>query len=341
MSRSYSKALRVVYIVPDTPLFGGIKVILQHADLLVNLGHHVTISGTNKSPDWRSCSANFMSMTQAQSELKKADIVIATFWTTLLIDLKKINGKLIHFCQGYEGSHTHNQSEHAAIQAVYEKLIPAISVSPHLAQFLQQRFAKKAFVTPPVLDDGWSPSPRIRPRKMPRILIVGPWEIDWKGVTTALLAVQLLRTNGMGCQVIRLSQWPQAQAERDVLEADEFHEHISPRDVPEIVRSCDLLLCPSWEQEGFGLPVLEAMASGVPVVASDISSFNAFASRAARLVPADSASSFASAAELILNDTVIWWGMRLKGLLVARQFSTKNVGRILENTLLKLSENHE
>ena len=40
------------------------------------------------------------------------------------------------------------------------------------------------------------------------------------------------------------------------------------RDLPDIIRSCDVLVFPSYF-EGFGLVVLEAMACGVPVIASD------------------------------------------------------------------------
>ncbi|MFQ3638729.1 MAG: glycosyltransferase [Chloracidobacterium sp.] len=40
------------------------------------------------------------------------------------------------------------------------------------------------------------------------------------------------------------------------------------RDLPELIRACDVLVFPSYF-EGFGLVVLEAMACGVPVIASD------------------------------------------------------------------------
>lgn len=54
--------------------------------------------------------------------------------------------------------------------------------------------------------------------------------------------------------------------------------------------------------EGFGLPVLEAMAAGVPVVASDIPAIREVAGAAALLVPAGDAAAWAGAIEALLAD---------------------------------------
>jgi alpha-1,3-rhamnosyl/mannosyltransferase len=54
--------------------------------------------------------------------------------------------------------------------------------------------------------------------------------------------------------------------------------------------------------EGFGLPVLEAMAAGVPVVASDIAPLREVSGDAAVLVPPGDAGAWAEAIEALLAD---------------------------------------
>lgn len=68
--------------------------------------------------------------------------------------------------------------------------------------------------------------------------------------------------------------------------------------------------------EGFGLPVLEAMAVGTPVVASDASSLPEIAGKAALLVPPDRAEAHVEALEAVLADSTL--AMRLSALGRAR-----------------------
>ena len=47
-----------------------------------------------------------------------------------------------------------------------------------------------------------------------RVLVVGPWEGDWKGVSTALDTVRQMRLSGTEVLLIRLSQYPLTDEER-------------------------------------------------------------------------------------------------------------------------------
>jgi glycosyltransferase involved in cell wall biosynthesis len=170
------------------------------------------------------------------------------------------------------------------------------------------------------------------------VLVVHPFENAWKGVRTALEAIQELRRRGLDLVLVRLSQWPLSDTGRALVEPDEYHEHLSPERVPALMAGCDLLLAPSWEQEGFGLPVLEAMAAGVPVVASNIPAFRDFAAGAALLVPPEDVRAFADAAEHVLRDPGRWRTMRRAGLDVAGRFNEKAAADAAEAALRWVAE---
>ena len=83
--------------------------------------------------------------------------------------------------------------------------------------------------------------------------------------------------------------------------------------------------------EGFGLPPLEAMASGTPVVTSNVSSLPEVAGDAAILVDPYNPQAIADGIERVLCDESLRRELRMKGLARARQFSWEDsVRRVRE-----------
>lgn len=88
--------------------------------------------------------------------------------------------------------------------------------------------------------------------------------------------------------------------------------------------------------EGFGLPVLEAMAAGTPVVASDASSLPEIAGGAALLAPADRADAHVERMEAVLTDSRLAERMRAAGRVRASAFTWANSAAQLTGYLREL-----
>jgi len=285
--------MRVTYVLPYPELNGGNKVIFQHARLLADCGDEVTILGEGPRPDWIAAGTYHDYAAAAPPALPPQDLVIATYWTTVATARALALGPVAHFCQGYEGGLEHLEPQRAAIEAVYRLPLPTLTVTPHLASLLAERFGRSSRVVPPPLDRHFRPRflrGLLGPRRRPWIAVPGIFEAPVKGVSTALAAVEALRQRGFECKLLRLSVLPMSDAERAVVEPERALVGVHPRQVARELSSCDLLLLASRDGEGFGLPVLEAMACGVPVVASSHPSLDeACGPAAVRADPLDAA----------------------------------------------------
>jgi glycosyltransferase involved in cell wall biosynthesis len=99
-----------------------------------------------------------------------------------------------------------------------------------------------------------------------------------------------------------------------------FAGTVPEENLPALYRGAKALVFPSL-YEGFGLPVLEAMACGTPVVTSNITAMPEVAGGAALLVDPTSVEEIADAMKQIASDHLLWRRLRKKGLARAAQFS--------------------
>jgi glycosyltransferase involved in cell wall biosynthesis len=105
-----------------------------------------------------------------------------------------------------------------------------------------------------------------------------------------------------------------------------YLDYIENRDLPALYAGAKLLTLPAL-YEGFGLPPLEAMASGVPVVVSNISSLPEIAGDAGVFVDPKSVDSIAQGLLKVLTDKNLREQMIVKGLERAKQFTWENTVR--------------
>jgi glycosyltransferase involved in cell wall biosynthesis len=99
-----------------------------------------------------------------------------------------------------------------------------------------------------------------------------------------------------------------------------FPGYVPDEDLPAVYAGAQGLVFPSL-YEGFGLPVLEAMACGTPVVASNASSIPEVGGNAALYFDPMDVEAMVEAVRRLLCDTELWDNMRMRGLTRAADFS--------------------
>ncbi|MFA7693132.1 MAG: glycosyltransferase family 1 protein [Candidatus Hydrogenedentales bacterium] len=92
--------------------------------------------------------------------------------------------------------------------------------------------------------------------------------------------------------------------------------------LPILYSGADAFVFPSWH-EGFGLPLLEAMACNCPVIASNASSLPEIGGDAAIYVSPENTDELARKMELVTGDPRVSESLREKGAIRSREFSWK------------------
>ena len=161
--------------------------------------------------------------------------------------------------------------------------------------------------------DGWSMLPE-RDRREAPLVLAGAWGWRFEGIQA--------RLERLGQGVLRL-------------------DAVEPADLPALYNLATCLAHPAW-YEGFGLPPLEAMACGTPVICSSASSLPEVVGEAALMVDPGDADAWRAALQRLLGDAGLASGLRRRGILRAAEFSWERAGektwRLIERAALLRKE---
>ena len=110
-------------------------------------------------------------------------------------------------------------------------------------------------------------------------------------------------------------------------------DYVAASHLSVVYQHAEMLLFPSFS-EGFGLPIVEAMASRIPVVTSNVTSMPEVAGDAALLVDPASPAGIADAAEALLKNAHLREMLVEKGYLRSQQFTWRSMSeQVLESYL--------
>lgn len=345
-----ARPLRICYLLMSTELCGGVRVVFDQVRFLQALGHQVSVRAVMGDHGWYPYPISVAYMPELDAPFpagEHPDAVIATFWTTVQPALQIGAPQTLHLCQGYEGDIREYAELLPRIEAAYRQPIPKLTISPWLQERLHRQYGRSAF---PVFEIGqivdtdlfrplrmnWKRRLRRALGKPWRVLVVGQFGVDVKAIDDALHAVKILRAAGRRIHLLRVSTHPLSPDEASITSVDSYHQAIPPQAMRDVIRSTDVLLAPSLEGEGFGLPLAEALACGVPCIATRITSFTRFAPTADYAVFAQpgNPASLAEALARVLDDSTLRSRLQKRGPQVIRQrYSGAATARRLEAVL--------
>jgi glycosyltransferase involved in cell wall biosynthesis len=289
------------FVVPSSELHGGIRVPMEISDWMAQRGWQTRIVGPGPPPDWHDLQSPWHSVDPAAGEkVPPADITIATFYSTVSPSLESNSGTVFHLCQGYEGQFQEYSDIRASIEEAYQAPIPKLLVSDHLGPLLSSLFPGcSCYLVGEAVDPQLFPLSDFRNGiRTLRVGVVGSFASRIKGLEVAFEGLRRARDRGLNLEIHRASSDAETEDEKAFGIPTVFFNRLPTKKMREFYSGIDALLFSSIGEEGFGLPVIEAMSCGVPVLHSDIPSL--------QVIPADASLRFkpndiSEIAELLLR----------------------------------------
>jgi glycosyltransferase involved in cell wall biosynthesis len=292
---------------------GGVKMFSQHVRILKEIGFEAFVIArrAGEGVDWESLDVYekpVMIQDDDLGDIPDCDIYVGTVFSDVKRLFERGKGKVVHFCQGYEPVDYMSRITREALTEKYQRkgifsalnryrdvarfkkkireiesiyALPTVkaAASKHIAELLEKRYRQKCVLIRYGIDghifhpnEGriWGKDGKIR------ILSVGPTQVGFKGIPDTLQAVRILKEKGHPVELVRVSPQPPSREEEERTLVDQYYINLNEREIGEMYRSSDIFISSSLEGEGFGLPAMEALASGVPSVLTEISSYKNF-----------------------------------------------------------------
>lgn len=145
------------------------------------------------------------------------------------------------------------------------------------------------------------------------------------------------KTTGPGREAWKFQEILQAPEKFGIADRVIFPGFVPTDELPYLLSGAEVFVLPSlWE--GFGIPAVEAMATGTPVVVSNVSSLPEVAGKVGLLVDPYSTTQLEQAIRAVINDNKLKLKLTKLGLRQARKFSWERAAKIVLSCFVQLAK---
>lgn len=335
--------MKLVYAGTRLQVNGAAKVAIMHCNILHSLGHDVrfAVLGTS-SLDWGNPMiaveyvTSFRRVTIEERELIVALDCFSANWFTGQYGMERV----ISLIQTDEPKLYMDEKLIQTAQTAFRLPNPKIAVSKYLHEVLLL-YGSDSYIIPPAAEESvFYAEDRMAPEtgKPFRVLTVGSYGHPLKQIPEAFRALEYLKSRGVNVLLTRLVR----KEEEETPENIKTLWHVNPprQEIGKIYRSVDALLFPS-SSEGFGLPILEAMMSGIPFVATNNGGSRELVPESIEelLVDVGDIRAMGEALYRLAKDGKHWQRLKALGLAKAKQWSWEKTGSNLEKYLQTIYKN--
>jgi len=341
------------------------RITLQYAEGLAHRGHQVTVLVPKYSSHEFIKLPNKVSFCQVSCPtifrrllgrgymakiialgraIPECDVIFANSWQTVypvLVTMRR-GVRVFHLIQGDYAAMNRGRPfsvrwrNTLMYRYVLRLPVKKITVSSWLQLLLKEKYGQQSVCIPngvdPAVFSGLPPKNWTPPADRFDILCLARSAL-WKGFNDVVAAVRKLMAQDSKIRLI--------VATRDEIDLPSdlpivLKHPEKDADLGHLFRTCSIFVFPSWH-EGFGLPALEAMACGAPVVMTDCGGVRDFARNGENciVVPPRKPEILAQAINRIRLDPMLSQQLAANGLETAREFTMDRAVEKLEKVMLE------
>ncbi len=262
--------LTITYVMTWTGICGGSKIILEHANRLVSMGHKVNLISHFLSPDWFTLDerVNFIQVPWEDilcKSIPKCDIIIATYWREIYECIEQEIAPVVYFEQGDyhlfdlgkldDRTFNYIKKQFDTVQYIY-------TVSSFAQEKIKSIYKKDSNIIPNAVDEKIFFYKEHEKNDIIQITIIGSEESEFKRISNILEAIRKIRDKGYKVKL----NW--ITPTKPLINKEEAIVNPKQIVIGDILRNTDIYICASI-YESFCLPVLEAMTCGAAVVTTN------------------------------------------------------------------------